>query len=175
MIDLRHITVIYSTTEDRLRLSGEGEPGQTVTLWLTQRLLNRLIPELIRWLEKHTGQQLGKTLDAIPRSETLMSFAQEKAQQQLPPHKPVEVKPQSQTWLVEEVNLRTSDMHTQFTFKSADNQTARLILNATALRQWLGLIHQAYGKAGWPQTIWPGWMAESTPAKQTKPAGVVLH
>ena len=42
------ITLRYSVEQDRVRLDGADNDGKTLTFWLTARLLNRLIPHLIR-------------------------------------------------------------------------------------------------------------------------------
>ena len=43
---LRRMTTEYRAQEDRLCLTGERTGGDAVVLWLTQRLLNRLVPHL---------------------------------------------------------------------------------------------------------------------------------
>jgi len=55
MSSLNRITTEYSELEDRIQLRGEAESKQTVVLWLTQRLLSRLLPYLFAWLENRTG------------------------------------------------------------------------------------------------------------------------
>ena len=50
-MDLHRITTEYIDSEDRIRLTGQLASGDTVVLWLTQRLLNRLVPHL-----RHPGQ-----------------------------------------------------------------------------------------------------------------------
>ena len=40
---LQRCTTEYVECEDRIRLAGELASGATVVLWLTQRLMNRLI------------------------------------------------------------------------------------------------------------------------------------
>lgn len=49
---LQRITIEYRTQEDRLCLTGERAG---VVLWLTQRLLGRLVPHLTAWLEQQKG------------------------------------------------------------------------------------------------------------------------
>lgn len=46
MPDLQRITTQYIEVEDRLRLTGELAPGEVVVLWLTQRLMHRLIGQI---------------------------------------------------------------------------------------------------------------------------------
>ena len=50
MSELQRITSEYIEAEDRLRLTGEVGEGETETLWLTQRLLTRLLDHLLKWL-----------------------------------------------------------------------------------------------------------------------------
>jgi hypothetical protein len=44
--------------EDRLRISGETGDGGVLVLWMTQRMVNRLIGALAQWLEKQSGDVL---------------------------------------------------------------------------------------------------------------------
>jgi hypothetical protein len=43
MIELKRLTTQYDPAEDRIRLTGTNDQGQTMCLWLIQRLLNRLV------------------------------------------------------------------------------------------------------------------------------------
>ena len=48
---LTSFTTEYIEQEDRLRLVGSFEQGKVV-VWLTLRLLQRLLPLFVRWLEQ---------------------------------------------------------------------------------------------------------------------------
>lgn len=48
---LQRMTTDYIVQEDRIRVTGECAGGGVLVLWLTQRLLVRLVPPLCRWLE----------------------------------------------------------------------------------------------------------------------------
>ena len=52
MAELQRITTEFVDAEDRIRLAGEDAAGEAVVLWLTQRLLNRLVAHLCDWLEQ---------------------------------------------------------------------------------------------------------------------------
>ena len=52
LLELQRLTTEYVDAEDRMRLTGEIRPGETLVLWLSQRLLMRLLPHLFLWLEK---------------------------------------------------------------------------------------------------------------------------
>ena len=48
-------------------------------------------------------------------------------------------------------------------------------LYAAQLRQWLAILHELYGKAGWPTTVWPVWMS-APPRPASAPVSTVqLH
>lgn len=72
VVSLHRITTEYVEAEDRVRIVGEVEAAETVVLWLTRRLLDRLIPHLTLWLERRQGDVL--------RADLLLSFAHQAAQ-----------------------------------------------------------------------------------------------
>ena len=52
---LERVTTRYSVAQDRICLAGELPGGSPVVLWLTQRLLRRLLPPLLAWLQEQGG------------------------------------------------------------------------------------------------------------------------
>ena len=82
---LTRVTTQYDQDQDRIRLAGETTAGQVQQLWLTQRLLLRLLPGLWQWLQQLP--QDGVAADAIAASATadpqrhqaLQEFAQQQA------------------------------------------------------------------------------------------------
>ena len=63
MYRLKKVTAEFIETEDRIRLSALTADDKTLALWLTQRLLSRLITHLANWLEKKPAD-LSKALDS---------------------------------------------------------------------------------------------------------------
>ena len=55
MNELQKVTVEYDENEDRIRLAGEGADGVRAVLWVSQRLLRRLVPVLVNWIGKSVG------------------------------------------------------------------------------------------------------------------------
>lgn len=49
--ELTRVTVHYVPEEDRVRMSGHTTDNQVVALWLTQRLLSRLLVRLFPLLQ----------------------------------------------------------------------------------------------------------------------------
>ncbi len=163
--ELQRVTTQYVIAEDRIRLSGASAGDQTVTMWLTQRLLNLLVPQLTGWLERQGASDL---ID----SELVQSFAQEAAEAALGPEPAVEAAVGG--WLVDSVDIHAGSDGVVLAFKSGDTEIARLALLTQPLRQWLGIVRGQYLTGGWPVDAWPTWMGE-THALPAKPSGAALH
>lgn len=165
MSELKRLTTEYVETEDRFRLCGEVGEGAPMVLWLTQRLLQRLLPPLFEGLEKEHA--------ALPRADVVHGFAQQKAQAGLARQAPVRAADAGA--LVTSIDLSRFDQALRLTFKGADGQAATLTMNATLLRQWLGIVYTGYRRAEWPLERWPDWMDEGAAAPAAAPSGAVLH
>lgn len=169
MINLQRITTEYTESEDRIRLSGEGEDGQTIVLWLTQRLLAQVIVHLLGLIEKQSPDLSTTSPSKTPKSSLLQGFEQQAAQAELSPELPVETVPSSQNWLIQEVDITLNPEGTlALVFKrdvgsktaQSDTGKATLVVEAKQLRQWLGMVHVQWQRAGWPLALWPRWMDE---------------
>jgi len=166
MAELQRITTHYSETQDRIRLAGELGGGEaSVVLWLSQRLVQRLLPILLHGVT-------GRDNDA-PYSEMLHSFAQQSARAALTPEPPVRADQAETEWLVHSVVVNHFVEAMRLTFKGADDQQATLTLAVQPLRQWLNILYDAFAKAGWPLDQWPQWIQESM--LEVHPTAVQLH
>lgn len=167
MTKLKKITVQYVETEDRLRLLGEVLAGPVVVLWLTQRLIRRLIPQLCKCLE----QELGTT----PMSEIKQEFAQQKARVDLERQFPVRFEMDAEGVLVQSINLTPSSIGINLQFRDkGSNILASFQFQPKSLRQWLNILYDQCLGAGWPTDTWPTWMSES--ARQQKSVlKAILH
>jgi hypothetical protein len=177
MIEMRRVTTAYVATEDRLRLTGEASDGQPIVLWITQRLLNRLLPQLLRWLEQHASPKAAGG-SALMRSEAMQSFAQQAARVKLAPQAPVNAAAASRSWLAVSAGVSAGPKGVRLTFKGLDAggeqaDTASMTLQVQPLRQWLGIVYNQYQKSEWPLTVWPDWVRESA-VKEARP-DVMLH
>lgn len=155
MPKLERLTTKYYATQDRVCLRGELGPNQTLVIWLTQRLLRRLLPPLLQWLEREQG------VDRL-RAEVLQGFAQQVARAELAPEKPVRVAPESSAWLAQTVALERFEKAVSLTFRGAhEGQEATLLLTDKLLRQWMSILYRICRKADWPQDEWPNWLRKS--------------
>jgi len=169
MAALQRITTEYIEAEDRVRLTGEFAPEQTMVLWLTQRLLNRLLPHLFKRLNAQTGDGLA--------ADIRQEFAQQAAMAALQSQAAVHRQSQSETWLVHSVNVLHDAQGVHLIFKSvdvpADMEVASLTLQAQPLRQWLTILHDQCRKSEWPLNVWPPWVGAVRSASTHPP--VLMH
>ena len=179
MAELQRITTEYIPLEDRVRLTGEVREDELVVLWLTQRLLQRLLPVLLRWLEPQGADSL--------RAEMVFNFAQQAGHTE--PEKPgltqgvakagpVNLEPLkppagSTGTVVESVDVEQSDEAVRLLFKSESGNLAEFGFTAHPLRLWLGILHRAYCHAQWPLEAWPAWLRQGGEPQQ-QPTGM-LH
>lgn len=190
---LQRLTTEYIDVEDRIRLAGETDSGETVRLWLTQRLLLRLLPMLFRWLDKHP-EAPGEAEPAADndkdarqsdpaRREALQRFAQEGAGESMESVTPVRAEQAKLEWLVYEVDIASGNNGVRLVFKPADSQpadpadpehTITLVLETRALRQWLMILYRHFSTAGWPLDVWPRWV-QGASRTQGRRSGTVLH
>lgn len=189
--ELRRLTTRYIPLEDRLQLTGELATGQVQILWLTRRLIDRILPHLWRWLEQaEVSQPSGHDSPAAvsaARSEAgrteLQRFAQQTATAGMSQQTPVESPPDPATLLIASVDLTQTTRGVRLTLKGqvlagAGPDAVRLSLTALAMRQWLQIVYQQYRLAQWPVQGWPTWFQaqnaataqasnDATPGKDT--------
>jgi hypothetical protein len=163
---LQRITTEYVEAEDRIRLSAEVQGGPPVVLWLSQRLLLRLLPSLIHWLDGQSGS------DAT-FSQLMQGFAQQAAQSELTPQTPVRATTSGPVWLVQSVDVGISAQLLALTFRGGSGQAATLSLEVKPLRQWLFIVRGLCQKSGWPLDAWPEWFDTDSQTPTTQ--GLSLH
>lgn len=176
-MELVRMTTHYDQVEDRIRLTGTDAQGQTLSLWLTQRLLNRLVPHLCDGLEKRLAAATAKGTQQPLRAHVVQSFAQEKARAALHQTPPVVPAVGAPHWLVETVGVKNAPGGVRLTLKGVTEvEHASLDLPVPAQRQWLGIVYEQYRRAGWSTQVWPAWMEEAAaPPRAEQRAVGVLH
>lgn len=178
---LQKFTTEFLPEEDRLRLSGVLEDGQPVVLWLTQRLLRRLVPHLCAWLEKQPvpGVSGARVPAMAVEREQVQHIAQQAAQGALQAQKqaPVQAPAYAFNGLVQIVKLETvgARLHLVLRVEQEPAMEFSVAFAPTGLRQWLGIVYRHYETAQWPLEIWPQWMALRATPGQDQPLSAVLH
>lgn len=170
MTELKRITTEYIDIEDRIRLSGEGKDGEILVFWLTRRVMGRLLPTLLGWLERGVvGTEPSRP--AFHR-DAVQGFAQQRARAQATPQPRVAVAAASGQCLVTSVVVGHTRETLTLTLRGGESDPeGRLTLAAQPMRQWLNILHDRYRQAGWPLDGWPDWMtAESGPVARPSAA-----
>lgn len=160
---LQRLSTRYVPEQDRLCMTGLLASGQTVQLWLTQRLLLRLVPTLTAWLEQQPGAQ----------SSVVQEFVQQAAQAQLAPQPAVVAQADVAEALVLTVRVGRAAEAVTLHFDAAPLATSCLVLNTQQLRQWLSIVLAACQAAQWPLDGWPLWLRQ--PAGAALPARDQWH
>lgn len=175
MATLERFTTEYVVLEDRLRLSGELAGGDTLVLWLTQRLIRHLVPHLTGWLEAQVPPASGHAAVQATHQNIVQGFAQQAARAQLAPAPPVQAQSPAASWRVDVVHIARGPDALALTLQGeAEGQQAVLQLPAQVLRQWLGIVYGQCLRGDWPTTVWPAWMEAGTPAP-AQTGAVVVH
>jgi hypothetical protein len=164
---IQKITVSYVEQEDRLHFACEDAGGQVQSLWLTQRLTNRLAVALL--------SQLDGTMAHLPSGarETFQGWEQSAARALLSPSSPVQSVAAVAYGLVNSIDISHTDGSFTLVFRWPEQNALAVTMNALPLRQWLSIIQETYVKAGWPLEIWPVWIRESVLPVQGQ--GAALH
>lgn len=157
ILKAERLTTEYVQHEDRIRLNLEDAEHQRATLWLTQRLLNRVIPALIKLLEEETS--------GSPQAEEVQAFTQQRAQRGIEQEAPIAAS--EAAWLVRRVDLTPSKQRMLLLFSDEAEQSAKLEVPRTALRQWLSILRELYRRAEWNPDIWPDWLAPLSQTDET--------
>jgi hypothetical protein len=185
MKNLQRFTTQFKGIEDRILFIGEDADGETVSLWLTQRLLLKTIPVLLDWLQKNDPVDLKAADNRARASEMAQVFASEPVQpnrqaggsgkntalsekpaQPGKPQQPVE--PGAEARLVHAIHLALNPKQVQLRFQQHDEELATLSLEGAPLRQWLVVLHVLWKKSDWPADIWPDWLRENSKIAATR-------
>lgn len=140
---LAKISLRYDQEEDRIRLDGADSNGETLTLWLTARLLNRLVPYLI-------DEQLGVCFSE-PSS---LAFTPESIDTTAERDTAVHCLPGSPEILVAAIDLKISENQKVLIFKDGRAMRRALFcLSANALQLWTDGLSRCYAQAQWSQEV----------------------
>ena len=159
--NLERITTEYIELEDRIRLAGLTEENQTVCIWLTMRLLKRLITHCLNLLEKNTPELKETPTQNEQSREIIHNFVQQSADQQVVEETAVKVTKNSPNHLAAEIDVKSDHGGVTIIFKGEFSSYYVIYLNNQQLRQWLGMLHIIWQKAEWSTLVWPDWMSSS--------------
>ena len=151
MTELQRLTTDYLDAEDRVRLRGALAGGQAVVVWLTRRLLDRLVEHLIIVLTRHAGD--------LPSGPAVAADAPVMQ----PP--PVKADRSEFQWVALSVDVTLGPGALQLKFRDAEH-SAHIAMDGPTLRQWLDGLKDIYHVAEWPLKPWEGWGTPNLSARK---------
>ncbi len=155
MQPVKRFTTAYDPAQDRVRIMLEQADASVHVLWLTRRLLVRLVPEIVKILT--TLPKL--RADASPGSNVEQGRSQMGAIGQIAPQAPVGYQEAETETLVSSMRARLTRQAVLIDFKDGEQTLQTLTFGETTLRQWLAVLHQNFHYAGWKDDIWPTWIS----------------
>jgi len=158
---LKRITSEYVEIEDRIRVAGLTEKNKTLSLWFTMRLTSRLVTHCIALLGKHSPELKKAATNDDQLQKNLQNLVQQSAEQEIGEESAVSVTTDSPSYLIKEIDVKTSDGGVVLSFKQNKTSSYELYLKSQQLRQWLGILYLIWQKAEWPLHVWPDWMDKS--------------
>lgn len=153
MAILKRITTAYIENEDRIRMTGQSAGGDTVCLWLTRRITDRLLAALFNILAPARE---------APGAEIFAQLAQQRAELQHTPQPAVPPPEGGSTGhLIQAVSIARMEGAIRLALRENGDDIALIALTDNEMRQWLAIVRQAYRTAEWPMHNWPDWVTEA--------------
>lgn len=157
MMQIQKMTTQYDAHEDRISLIAAIEGDQSIRFWLTRRFIDRLVPHLTAWLQKHAVGAF---------AEDVLEFQQSHAGQNLKTETPV-INTSDRSVLIDTIDLKSDNDTIELVF-NLEGEQYRILFSRYALQQWLSIILQTYQVAEWSIDSWPRWFKDSAkPAVHT--------
>ena len=157
-VPIKRFTTEYVVAEDRIRLSLEREDGKILVLWLTRRLMTRLVPQIVKIFDTLPHLQQAQ---AAPPSDNAQRRSQLDALGKLEQQSPVlgGTQPDDlETHLITGLGLRMARGGILLDFKVGEAIVQTIPFREEPLRQWLGMLHLNFTKADWNDDVWPAWI-----------------
>jgi len=164
ILKMRTVTMAFDPIEDRICMDAADFSGRVEKLWLSRRLLDRLVPALTKQLE-----QLDEPESESNSRAEIQSFAQEKAIVEKKEHSPIKGSSESKFWLVTSIQVGQKNNDFQLRFINEIEEAGQkfvkhkgvFTLAKPNLRQWLNAVFKIYQKAEWKTDSFPNWMDDT--------------
>jgi len=140
---IQKLTQRYDGIQDRIEISLQNGEGHVVKLWLTQRLANKMIPVLARWLP-----ELQDDLDEEKSHHGLL-------EPNKPDNVPVMGSAAQEEGLLITVDFTKHEMSYILVFKWGVTGEAKIVMKAKDMSQYIKAFGNLYDVAKWPKSTWP--------------------
>ena len=179
VLRLTKVTLNYHKVEDRIRMDGRAQQGDTVALWLTRRLCRELVKTVVAYFnrpEVHSAE-IDRAAVSPQHVDAVQEFLHQKAKSNRKISPPVvsTASLASAAVLVDRVQVRTSAKVVQISFPLGEASVAVMAMTPTETRQWLDVLYQQCRLADWSLDIWPQWIQplSATDTVNPEPRGKV--
>lgn len=170
-MNIQRFTTRYIAVEDRICLSAASAQGEVAQLWLTWRVLKKLLPILLEWLTpKLTENSEQATLAPVQEhaaSKAVVPFVSESPAAGEAPEQVGHSE-----WLVTEIDISRLESAVRLAFKGSQGEQVLLAFSPEPLKSWLGMLYCLINnEADWEFTQWPSWAKVAGLSKR----GITLH
>ena len=152
---IQTFTSRYDPTEDRICLNAVDATGAKQTIFLTRRLMDQMIPVVIKHLED-------KSPKGIP-ADLVQSMTQERMRQSRKAETPADPVPsdrEAPRWLCTTILLQKRPNGLAVTLAGDADCKAQISLADPHLRAVLDIFRNSYAKAGWDSHVFPAWVGQ---------------
>lgn len=156
LLPIKTVTLRYDQKEDRIAMAARTEQEEQTLFWLTSRMCRRIVPPLVKSLEKAEEDQQ-QLIDPDLAMACRQNAAEWQHKEQQPNEVPVELEGNEHTVLLEEIQMKQVPSGLILLFPLAQNKKATLKFTPGELRQWLGILYKQFAAAGWTMEVWPKW------------------
>ncbi|PHS19413.1 MAG: hypothetical protein COA78_00880 [Blastopirellula sp.] len=158
-------TTRYDHAEDRICLLIELKDSTSSRLWLTRRLLNRLVPETVKVVDTITHRAVSDDPSMLERAH---QFDQQAAVGAIKAQPPVVAEDDARL-LVSKIAIRARRGRLLIDLGVGNEIRQTLSFNSAELRQWISVLYDCYTRAQWSEDMWPSWVSlarsEPVPAR----------
>lgn len=172
---LETVTQGYDKIEDRLFMRAKIHNEEAVVrLWLTSRLLNLMVPYLVKRVAptEHQKQASAQLPAKTPSTSSNSPTAQTNATPATESDENLKAVEHTEHYWIDEVvqtlDIQTKQQKVHLIFVLNEQKLA-LVLNPDQLKKWLTSLYRLSQQPHWSLNVWPAWMAENERQNQRAP------
>ena len=162
--EIDRVTLAFNEVEDRISLTCALKDGEFAVVWLTERLLRRLVPHLLQLIADASEILCTEMMrDSVCNPEGAVESARPENEEVnnpdaidiTTPEERVIAPVGSRSGLVAAVDITNGPMLLQLCFRDEHARVPVLLsLEHRQLSQWLESIKRCYVQAGWSMECW---------------------
>ncbi len=153
MFNIQKISQRYNQREDRIEVAIQNDAGKVISLWLTQRLANRMIAVLVKWLPEMQEQQ--EIVNEIHPQNDTDKQAEAQAEEKPKRDASVDFSCAGETGLLLTIDMSHQQKDYLLTFKWGVTGVATIKMGIEQLNSYIEGLIQLYRAAQWDLKVFP--------------------